>query len=547
MKLAVALVMTISLASCAQLPTYDVVVYGGTSGGVIAAVAVARAGRSVVLVEPTQHLGGMTSAGLGATDIGNKRAIGGMAREFYRSVRRHYDDPAAWTLETRANYRGIGLKEGEDAMWAFEPHVAEQLFEQLVADAQVVVARGARIELDGGVCKEGTRIVSLESEDGRAFHGRMFIDASYEGDLLALAGVESHVGREPNARYGETLNGVQVQHATKHQFQAHVDPYVVAGNPASGLLPGISAERPGPDGSGDSKVQAYCFRLCATDHPDNRLPWPKPDGYDERDYELLLRNLEADDGSAPQHSQLRVAGTLAPWHPLGMPNAKTDSNNNGAVSTDFIGANWDYANASWEERDAIVGAHERYQKGLMWTLANSPRVPEPIRAHVASFGLPRDEFPETGGWPRMLYIREARRMVGEYLMTEHECRGVRTALRSVGLAAYTMDSHNVQRYVDAEGVVRNEGDVQVGGFRPYAIDYGALLPKREQCTNLLVPVCLSASHIAYGSIRMEPVFMVLGESCAIAADLALERGVGVHDVEYRELRARLEAARQVLE
>ena len=534
MKLAAVLAMTLATSSCVQLPTYDLVVYGGTSGGVVAAVAAARAGRSVVLVEPSAHLGGMTSAGLGATDIGNKRAIGGMARDFYRAVRRHYDAPTSWTLETRADYRGIGLKDGEDAMWAFEPHVAEQLFEQLVAEAGVRVERGARLELDGGVRKDGARIVSLESEDGRRFEGRVFIDASYEGDLLALAGVSAHVGREANSRYGETLNGVQVGNAAKHQFKVRVDPYVIPGDPSSGLLFGVGAQSPGPDGSEDRRVQAYCFRLCATDDPRNRIPWPKPEGYAERDYELLLRNFEAGD-------------PLAPWHPLGMPNRKTDSNNNGAFSTDHIGANWDYATASWEARDAIVTEHERYQKGLMWTLANSPRVPADVREHFASYGLPKDEFIETGGWPHMLYIREARRMVGEYVMTEHECRGTRKALRPIGLAAYTMDSHNVQRYVDASGAVRNEGDVQVGGFPPYGIDYGAVLPQRAQCTNLLVPVCLSASHIAYGSIRMEPVFMVLGESCAIAADLALERGVGVHDVDYRELRARLLSAQQVLE
>ncbi|NUP97092.1 MAG: FAD-dependent oxidoreductase [Planctomycetaceae bacterium] len=532
-----ALVLALASASCVCVPSeplHDIVIYGGTSGGVIAAVAAARAGRSVVLVEPSQHVGGMTSAGLGATDIGNKRAIGGMAREFYRALRRHYDDPAAWTHERRAEYRGIGLKEGEDTMWAFEPHVAERLFEELLVGAAVRVERGARLDLERGVEKDGTRILSIASEDGRRFRGRIFIDASYEGDLLALAGASFHVGREANSTYGETLNGVQVANATKHQFKVRVDPYVTPGRPESGLLPGISAEQPGPDGSEDARVQAYCFRLCATDLPENRLPWPKPADYDERRYELLLRNLEAGD-------------SLAPWHPLGMPNRKTDSNNNGAVSTDHIGANWDYATASWSERDAIVADHESWQKGLLWTLANSPRVPAPIAEHFASFGLCKDEFVATGGWPHALYIREARRLVGETVMTEHHCRGTHKVARPVGLAAYTMDSHNVQRHVDSTGAVRNEGDVQVGGFPPYGIDYGALLSKRDECSNLLVPVCLSASHIAYGSIRMEPVFMVLGQSCALAANLALERSIDLHDLDYAELRSRLVAAGQVLQ
>jgi len=393
---------------------------------------------------------------------------------------------------------------------------------------------GARLDLADGVTMDGTRIDALRLEGGDEVRGAVFVDATYEGDLLAAAGVSYRVGREANAVYGETLNGVQTAHAVHHQFSHTPDPYVVPGDPSSGLLWGIAATPPGPDGSGDGGVQAYCFRMCTTDDPANRLPWPKPDGYREADFELLLRNFEAGD--------LR-----RPWHPVWMPNRKTDTNNNFAVSTDFIGGNAGWAEGSWSERAQIFDAHERYQKGLLWTLANHPRVPDEVRAHFSSFGLCRDEFVATGGWPHQLYVREARRMVGALVMTEHHCRGQAAVREPVGLAAYTMDSHHVHRYVDRDGRVRNEGDVQVGGFAPYGIGYGAITPQRRECTNLLVPVALSASHIAYGSIRMEPVFMVLAQSAAIAADLAIARGSDVQEVPYPELRAALLGAGQILE
>jgi len=491
---------------------YDVVVYGGTSGGVVAAVKAARMGHSVVLIEPGRHLGGLSAGGLGATDIGNKRAIGGMARDFYRRIGRAY-----------------GAEEGGKS----EPHVAERVFEDLVREARVPVVRGERLDLASGVRKDGARIVALTMESGRTFAGRVFVDASYEGDVLAKAGVRYHVGRESNATYGETLNGVQVANATKHQFTHAVDPYVVPGDPASGLLPGIEPRPPGPDGSGDARVQAYNFRVCTTDVPENRRPWPRPADYDAQRYELLLRNFEAGD--------LRV-----PWHPVPMPNRKTDTNNNFAISTDYIGMNYAYPDGDYATRDRIIQAHRSYQQGLLWTLANSPRVPEAVRTHFQTWGLARDEFMDSDNWPHQLYVREARRMISDYVMTQHDCQGERVAEDPVGLAAYTMDSHNVQRYVDATGHVRNEGDVQVGGFPPYPISYRAIVPRREECTNLLVPVCLSASHIAFGSIRMEPVFMVLGESAATAAVLAIEADVDVQAVDYERLAKRLNADGQVL-
>jgi FAD dependent oxidoreductase len=513
---------------------FDVIVYGGTSAGVVAAVKVARLGRSVLLIEPGQHLGGMSSAGLGATDIGNKRAIGGLARDFYRRIKQHYADDAAWGWQSRSGFKGGGHDAADDAAWTFEPQVAEKIFEELVAEAGVTVVRGQRLDLKQGVAMEGSRIHSIRMESGDQHRAKVFIDATYEGDLLALAGVTYHVGREANELYGETLNGLQVARALKHQFTHRPDPFIVPGDPASGWLPGIGPAPTEADGDGDRRIQAYCFRLCATSVPENRVAWAKPEGYDPAQYELLLRNFEAGDQRIP-------------WNPVLMPNGKTDSNNNFAVSTDHLGANWEYPNGDYAVRAAIIADHVSYQQGLMWTLANDPRVPAAVREHFNEWGLAADEFTDNGHWPHQLYIREARRMVSDAVVTEGLCRGESRVNNPVGLAAYTMDSHNVQRYVGADGAVRNEGDVQVGGFPPWPIPYDAIRPRSAECSNLLVPVCVSASHIAYGSLRMEPVFMVLGESAAEAACLAIETGTTVQGIDYPTLRTRLEESGQVLE
>jgi len=515
--------------------TYDVVVYGGTSSGVVAAVQVARMGKSVVLIEPGRYLGGLTSGGLGATDIGNKRAIGGVAREFYGRIYRHYAQPSAWKHETLEEYRKkSGRSVDVDTMWGFEPHVAEQVYADMIREAKVPVIFGQRLDLKGGVKKQGARITAIVMESGRSFRGRVFIDATYEGDLMAKAGVSYTVGRESNAKYGETLNGVQKRQAKYHQFIKPVDPYVRPGDPKSGLLPGIQGDGPGEEGQGDHRVQAYCFRMCMTDEPAIRRPWPKPKDYDPGRYELLLRNFEAGDHRVP-------------WLKKAMPNRKTDTNNKRAVSTDNIGMNYEYPDADHATREKIIKEHETYQKGLLWTLANHPRVPESIRKLYQTWALAKDEFVDNDNWPHQLYVREARRMVSDYVMTEHNCRGNRAAPDPVGLGAYGMDSHHTQRYVDAEGHVRNEGDVEVGGFSPYPVSYRSIVPKASECTNLLVPVCVSASHIAYGSIRMEPVFMVLGQSAATAAVHAVESDADVQAVDYARLRKRLLADRQVLE
>ncbi len=529
----------VALATAAT-PSYDVVVYGGTSGGLAAALQAARLGRTAVVIEPTQHLGGLTTGGLGATDIGNKRAIGGLAREFYGRVWQHYQQPAAWTHQRREDYvnrRGSAHDPAEKTMWTFEPHVATAIYDDLLraAGASVTVVRGERLDLapGRGVIKSGARIVRIVMESGRTFAGRMFIDATYEGDLMAKAGVSYYVGREANRVYGETINGVQAGHAVSHQFTKQVDPYVQPGNPASGLLPGINPDGPGEEFSGDRKVQAYNFRLCTTDVPENRRPWEKPARYDPRWFELLLRNFEAGD--------LRV-----PWNPVWMPNRKTDTNNNYAISTDFIGENWDYPEADYATRARIWQAHEDWQQGLMWTLATHPRVPEKVRAEFQRLGLARDEFTDNGNWPRQLYVREARRMISDYVMTEQNCTRADVAPDSVGMGAYNMDSHNIQRYVTKEGYVRNEGDVQVR-VRPYPVSFRSIRPSAAECTNLLVPVCLAASHIAYGSIRMEPVFMVLGQSAATAAVQAIEQGVEIQGINPAKLKARLLQDGQVLD
>ncbi len=501
------------LASGCLAPGYDIVVYGGTSAGVIAAVQGARLGHRVLLIEPTAHLGGMSASGLGNTDTGQREAIGGLAREFYRRVGRRY---------------------GKPEVWRFEPHVAEEVFDALVREAGIDLWRRERLDLRRGIRMRGSRITRVRMESGRTAAGRVFIDATYEGDLMALAGVSYVVGRESNARYGETLNGVQTAQAVHHQFIRPVDPYVVPGDPSSGLLPGIEPAPPPSDGTGDHRIQAYCLRLCTTDDPANRRPWPKPADYDAHRYELLLRNFEAGDQRVP-------------WYPVLVANRKTDTNNNHAVSTDYIGMNYAYPEGDYATRARIRSEHLSYTKGLMWTLAHHPRVPPAVRRHFQRWGLARDEFTDHDNWPYQLYVREARRMVSDYVITQHDCQGRVRASDPVGLASYNMDSHNVQRYVDPTGHVRNEGDVQVPVPAPFGLSYRAIRPRRGQCTNLLVPVCLSASHIAYGSIRMEPVFMILGQSSAVAASLAIRLDCDIQDVPYGPLAAQLRAAGQRLD
>ena len=539
------LVLILSLAAVVSQPIhaadcYDVVVYGGTSGGVAAAVQAARMGKQVIIVCPDKHLGGLSSGGLGWTDTGNKGVIGGIAREFYHHVWLHYQKPDAWRWQKQDEYgnrgQGTAAIDGDHrTMWIFEPHVAEQAFDDLVREHNVPVHRNEWLDRENGVEKDGKRIAGITTLGGKTYRAKMFIDATYEGDLMAAAGVSYHVGREANDVHGEQWNGVQkdARHHG-HNFMKPVDPYVTPGDPSSGLLPRISSDPPGENGQGDRRIQAYCFRMCLTRVPDNRVPFPKPDGYDASQYELALRVL--------------ATGWREVFHKFDpIPNGKTDTNNHGPFSTDNIGMNYDYPEATYERRREIIREHQTYQKGLMHFLANDPRVPEDVRSEMSQWGLAEDEFTDNGNWPHQIYVREARRMIGRYVVTEKDCLATRDTPDSVGMGSYTMDSHHVQRYVTDDGTVQNEGDIGVRPRGPYKIAYGALVPKKTECTNLLVPVALSSSHIAFGSIRMEPVFMILGQSAATAASMAIDGEMTVQDVEYAELRERLLADGQVLE
>ncbi len=495
---------------------YDLVIYGGTSAAITAAVQANRDGLSVVIVCPEIHLGGLSAGGLGATDSGAKRVIGGLSLEFYKRVGQHYNDSG-------------------EAQWTFEPHVAERVFEDMVRDHGIKVCRDEWLNRDpgAGVQMNGARIVSITTLSGGRYRGKMFIDATYEGDLMAAAGVSYTVGREANSQYNETINGVQIENAVYHQFENDISAYVRPGDPSSGLLPRISAGPPGIQGEGDHRVQAYNYRMCLTREPENRVPFTKPAGYDPLQYELLLRDLIA--GSRHINGSFTM-----------MPNGKTDTNNNGSFSTDNIGMNYDYPEASYERRRKILDEHRTYQQGYCYFLANDPRVPEDVRAWYGAWGLAKDEFTDNGHWPHQIYVREARRMVGDVVVNQNHLTRKTPTPRPIGMGSYNMDSHNVQRYVDKDGFVRNEGDVQVNPGGPYPLDYGAIVPKKAECENLLVVCAVSSSHIAYGSIRMEPVFMILGQSAATAASLAIDAGIPVQDIEYPILRERLLKDAQVL-
>jgi len=522
---------------------YDVVVYGGTSAAVTAAVQAKTMGKTVVIVSPDKHLGGLSSGGLGWTDTGNKAVIGGLAREFYHRVWKHYDTAAAWKWQKKDDYGNKGqgtpaIDGAQRTMWIFEPSVAEKVFDDLVREHGIPVLRDEWLDRAKGVKKNGARIASITTLSGKTFGGKMFIDTTYEGDLMAAAGVSYHVGREANRVYGEEHNGVQtgVLHHRHHfgVLKEKISPYVVPGDPKSGVLPRVSAAHPGKFGEGDDKVQAYCFRMCLTDHPENRIPFAKPEGYDPKQYELLAR--------------IYAAGwteTFGKFDPI--PNRKTDTNNHGPFSTDNIGMNYDYPDASYARRREIIKEHETYQKGWLYFITTDPRVPADVRTQMSKWGLPKDEFKDNGGWPHQIYVREARRMIGEFVMTENHLRKKKPTPDSVGMGSYTIDSHNVQRYITPEGYVQNEGDIGVSAGGPYAIAYGSLVPKRGQAENLFVPVCLSSSHIAFGSIRMEPVFMILGQSAATAAAMAIDAKIAVQDVPYAPLHARLLQDGQVLE
>lgn len=518
----------------------DVIIYGGTSAAVTAAIQVSRSGRTVFVVTPDEHIGGLTASGLGYTDTGDKSVIGGLAREFYQRIYNYYQQPETWKWQKKEDYGNVG--QGTPAidgdlktMWIFEPHIAEMVFEDLVKENNIRIFRNEWLDRENGVKVSEGSIVSITTLSGRTYAGKMFIDATYEGDLMAAAGVSYVVGRESNSTYDEQWNGVQagVFHHGHNFGNRNISAYVIPNDPASGLLPGISAEGPGRNGDGDNKLQAYCFRMCLTKNIENRVPFTRPQDYDSSRYELLVRVYQSG-----------WRETFEKFDPI--PNAKTDVNNHGPFSFDHIGVNYDYPEATYERRLEIIREHESYQKGLLYFIASDPRIPADVQHEMKQWGLAKDEFQDNGNWPHQIYVREARRMLGTYVMTEHEILGRKTVEQSIGMGSYTMDSHNVQRYVTPEGFVQNEGDIGVHPEKPYQITLGAILPKKEECSNLLVPVAVSSSHIAFGSIRMEPVFMILGQSAATLAVLALDKEMNIHDLPYAEIKAKLEADGQVL-
>jgi hypothetical protein len=519
----------------------DVIVYGGTSSAVTAAVQVKRMGKSVNIVSPDKHLGGMSSSGLGFTDTGNKEVIGGLAREFYQLVYQHYQKPESWKWQKQSEYgnkgQGSPSVDGERrTMWIFEPHVAEEAFEKMIADNEIQVYRDEWLDRENGVVKKDGRIISIRTLNGKVFRGKVFIDATYEGDMMASAGVSYSTGREAGSQYNEEWNGVQIGDfpIKKHNFgNLKISPYWIPDDPSSGLLPRISAENPGSRGDADKRIQAYCFRTCLTTHPDNKVPFDRPAGYDSTQYELLIRIYDAG-----------WQGTFRKFDAI--PDQKADVNNHGPFSFDNIGMNYDYPEASYERRKEIIEEHKRYQKGLLYFIANDQRVPAEVRNEMSQWGYSKDEFTDNGYWPFNLYVREARRMVGEYVMTGNDVLSKKDVPHSIGMGSYNLDSHNTQRYVTPDGFVENEGDIEHPTPKPYMIDLGSILPKKEECTNLLVPVCVSCSHIAFGSIRMEPVFMILGQSAGTIAAMAVERKKDIHDLKYEEISKKLVTDGQIL-
>lgn len=492
----------------------DVVVYGGTAAGVAAATAAAREGATVTLVEPGRHLGGMASGGLGWTDFGKKEVIGGLSREFFERVGKKYNASIAWT---------------------FEPHVAESVFNEMAREAGVRIRLETRLKESGGVIKSGNALQRILVENGDVFEAKVFLDATYEGDLMAQAGVSYTFGREASSRYGESLAGVRTR-TSAHQFPAGLSAYQESGKPYPEIIPAGKGEV----GAGDAKVQAYNYRLCMTDTAD-RVPIPKPAGYDPARYALLARYVESltaiGGGTPPGLGKLckldRVRGR------------KTDTNNNGGFSTDFIGHSWDYPEATYARRAEIWKEHKEYIQGFFYFLAHDASVPQATRTDAAKWGLAKDEFTDNGNWPHQLYVREARRMIGEYVMVQADIQTDRTKAEGVGMGSYNSDSHHVQRFVTPGGNVENEGDMQVG-VQPYEIPYRILTPKRAQASNLLVPVCFSASHVSYSTLRMEPQYMILGQAAGVAARMAAAAGVPVQEIDVQSLRARLKVLKAEL-
>jgi hypothetical protein len=505
------LLLVCSVAASAQ--SYDLVVYGGTAAGAMTAVSGARMGLKTLLLEPRQHIGGMVSGGLARTDVGKREVIGGYALEFYWRAGNAYD---------MAQYL-------QEIAWLVEPKVAESIFRRMLADAGVAVLFNQRLREQQGVRKVAGSIQAITMENGAQYDAKMFADCSYEGDLMAQAGVTYTWGRESSAEYGESLAGVRDE-TPKHQFLVDIRPVDISPKGANGkLLPEISVEPAAAPGSADRKVQAYNFRMILSHDPANQVAYPKPAHYDPARFELFARLLDAMRKRQGRPSRLGEVLSVIP-----VPNHKADINNNGAFSTDYIGRSWDYPNASYARREEIWRDHEEYTRQLFWFLAHDPRVPPSLQKEANEWGLAKDEFLDTGNFPHQLYIREARRMVGEYVMSQKDIQTELTKPDPIGMGSYNSDSHNVQRVVNKDGFVRNEGDMQVA-VQPYQIPYRVLLPRKNEVRNLLVPVCFSATHVAYSTLRMEPQYMILGQAAGVAAAMAIHGSQAVQDIDTAAL------------
>jgi hypothetical protein len=512
------LLFALSFPTSAQTTKrFDLVVYGGTAGGVMTAVAAAREGLNVALLEPTKHLGGMVTGGLSRTDFGKKEVIGSIALEFYQRT---------------------GKKYGRDIEWMPEPRVAEAVLNEMIVEAKTVtVFLNHRLKEKGGVKKQGLRVTEITMENGARFQGSIFADASYEGDLMAQAGVSFTWGRESSAQYGESLAGVRPKDRN-HQFDFAVSAY----DANKKLLPEIQKEPRGEVGAADRKVQAYNFRMILTNDPTNRIPFAKPASYDVKRFELAARWLQGfvkDKGRAPRMNEVLLPAQVA-------GNQKWDFNNRGAFSTDYIGKSWDYPNASYKRRAEIWQDHKRYTEELFYFLTTDPRVPKETQAEIAQFGIAKDEFMDNGNWPYQLYIREARRLVGDFVVTQKDIQTELTKPDVIAMGSYNSDSHNVQRYVTPEGNAQNEGNMEVA-VTPYQIPYRILLPKKSEATNLFVPVCFSASHVTYSTLRMEPQYMMIGQAAGIAAKMAIENKTSIQEVNTKQLSDKLKSLGAVFE
>ncbi len=489
--------------------TYDIVVYGGTSAGITSALQAAKIGKKVILIEPGDRIGGLTTGGLGETDSGNEKAIGGLSAEFY--------------LRVGAKY---GKKE---QVWNFEPSVALSVFQDWLKEYKVPVIYNERLDLNTSPKMIGNRITEIQMESGKKYSAGVFIDATYEGDLMAKAKVSYIIGREANSQHNETMNG----YMSGNELPSGIDPYIIKGDPSSGLLRRVNSSAGGEVGEANKMIQAYNYRMCLTNNPENRIMITKPDGYKEADYEILFRAIEQG-----QHRRFFKLALIS--------KDKTDSNNDSGISTDYIGTNYMYPEADYTTRKLIAKEHEIYQKGLVWTLQNHPRVPKEIKEFYKPWGLPKDEFTENGNWPSQLYIRESRRMLSDFIVTEDVVLSKVEVADPVGLGSYAMDSHHTQYCVGDDGFVRSEGGFYKVFKTPYPISYQSIVPKKTECENLIVPVCVSATHAAYGSIRMEPVFMILGQSAALAASIALDKKIAVQNVPYKDLAKALVKEKQIL-